>query len=310
MLRAGRFIGLLVWTLAAGLALAYRDVELVPGRRYQAHEVGPVHELVRKYMRYSTAASSFVELDKGWASCGLACNSPDVRDVMLNLTWHVDAPLSDGLIGIHKRDKEIVVAWAGTHRYRALITDVSVFTMPYAANEGSVHGGFLDSVRGVVGVVEQHLRRLMADYPDYMVVFTGHSKGGAEAALGALDLARRVDGLRQRMRVWTFGEPRLGDTQFASVYNKVLGPVTYRVTSAADPVVAMPPRFLLDYCHHNLEIWLSSADGNMYVARNYTKCDEDPLASSSVDFYDRSIIWHKNYLGLPPPDHADAEFSW
>ncbi|KAJ2809011.1 hypothetical protein H4R20_000434 [Coemansia guatemalensis] len=291
--------------------MGYRDVDLVPGHHYSASEVGHVHKLIRRYMRYSTAASSFVELSAGWASCGLACSSPDVQGVMLNMTWSVDFPLSDGLVSVHHDHKEIVVAWAGTHRYRALITDMAVFPVPYITGASiNVHSGFLDSVRGVIDRLAQHLEQLMSDYPDYMVIFTGHSKGGAEAVLSALDLVRSIEGLRQRIRVWTFGQPRVGDVQFASLYNQQLGAVTYRVTSFGDPVVAMPPSFLFGYCHHNLEIWLMNNEGDIYVGQNRTGCSEDPRASSSVDFYDRSIMWHKNYLGLPPPDHAAAVFSW
>ncbi|KAJ1771536.1 hypothetical protein IW140_001463 [Coemansia sp. RSA 1813] len=262
-------------------------------------------------MRYATAASSFVELKSGWNSCGIACNSPDVQDVVLNMTWHVDAPLSDGFVAVHHSDKEIVIAWAGTHRYRALLTDLAVFPQPYISGASmGVHSGFYDSVYGVDTLVGKHVEALMVEHPDYMVVFTGHSKGGAEAALSALNLVRRIEGLKSRIRVWTFGEPRLGDSQFATFYNRQLGSVTYRVTSAADPVVAMPPQFLFEYCHHGMEVWLMNARGDVYVGQNSTGCLEDPHASSSVDFYDRSIMWHKNYLGLPPPDHADAEFSW
>ncbi|KAJ1725463.1 hypothetical protein LPJ53_000393 [Coemansia erecta] len=299
---------------SAMLAVAvygYTDIELIPGKHYRAQDVQPLHAVIRKYMRYSTAATSFVDLHKGWASCGLACISPDVQDVVLNLTWHIDAPLSDGLIAVHPRDKEIVVAWAGTHRYRALITDMSVLTLPYIPGTTmGVHGGFLESVRGVEDRVRAHLRKLAQDYPDYTVVFTGHSKGGAEAALNALDVARSIGGIKPRIRVWTFGEPRLGDSEFAEFYNRQLGPVTYRVTSMADPVVAMPPMFLFNYCHHSLEIWLKNDQGDVYVAQNRTECFEDSNASSSIDFYDRSVKWHKNYLGLPPPDHAAALFSW
>lgn len=309
-----------IYLLSILAVYAYRDVELVPGKRYAASNVKSVHNLIRKYMRYSTAASSFVELANGWRSCGLACNSPDVRNAMLNYTWHTEVPLSDGFVGVHHEDKEIVVGWAGTHRYRALLTDMTVMTLPYLNYQqngmeigGNVHGGFLVSVRGVIDSVADKLTRLARDFPSYMVVFTGHSKGGAEAALSALDLIRRIEGLKGRLRVWSFGAPRLGDTMFASFYNRVLGPVTYRVTSMADPVVEMPPQFLFDYCHHSTEIWLSNANGDIYVGQNNqttSGCQEDPLASKSVDFYDRSVMWHKNYLGLPPPDHRDALFSW
>ncbi|KAI8326210.1 alpha/beta-hydrolase [Martensiomyces pterosporus] len=223
----------------------------------------------------------------------------------------MDFPLSDGYIAIHHPDEEIVVAWAGTHRYRALVMDMAVFTLPYLQGEDmGVHGGFRDAVRGVIGRVKTCLERLANDYPSYTVIFTGHSKGGAEAALSALDLVRRIDGLQGRVRVWTFGQPRLGDAKFASHYNRVLGNVTYRVVSEADPVVAVPPRLLFDYCHHDLEVWLMNEEGDIYVGQNHTECGEDPLASSSVLFFERSIESHKNYLGLPPQDHANAEFSW
>ncbi|KAJ2727132.1 hypothetical protein GGI07_000016 [Coemansia sp. Benny D115] len=301
-----------VLAFLGSLVAGYKDVHLTPGKYYQASEVQQVHGLVRKYMRYSTAATSFVELKKGWVSCGLACISPDVKAVVLNYTWHVDMPLSDGFIAVHTDDQEIVVSWAGTHRYRALVTDMSVLTVSLipGARMG-VHSGFLDSVQGMLDEIQPRLSALMAEYPSYMVVFTGHSKGGAEASLSALELVRRIHGLRERVRVWTFGEPRLGDVEFAGFYNRQLGPVTYRVTSAADPVVAMPPQFLFNYCHHGRELWLMDAEGSLYVEMNRTEdCFEDPRASASVGFYERSIAWHKNYLGLPPADHASALFSW
>ncbi|KAJ2713587.1 hypothetical protein H4R19_002174 [Coemansia spiralis] len=297
--------------LCALLVAALGHHGLVPGRTYAASEVRHVHRLVRRYMRYATAAASFVELSGGWAGCGEACRDGDVRSAILNQTWHTDAPLSDGLVAVHHGSREIVVAWAGTHRYRALLLDMAVFPQPYIPGASiGVHGGFLASVRGAVGAVGRQLEQLMADYPGYTVVFTGHSKGGAEAALSALDLVRSIAGLRQRIRVWTFGEPRIGDAHFAAFYNRHLGNVTYRVASLADPVVAMPPRLLVDFCHHGLELWLMNEEGDMYVGRRYGGCSEDPRGSSSVDFYDRSIRWHKDYLGLPPADHASAAFSW
>ncbi|KAJ1938454.1 hypothetical protein FBU59_004431 [Linderina macrospora] len=172
---------LLVCLLTPSTCSAYRDPVLVPGTVYHANDVRHVHNLVRKYMRYSTAATSFVDFDDGWTSCGIACNSPDVRTVMLNVTWHIDFPLSDGFVALHHNDREIVVSWAGTHRYRALLMDMVFFTSPYIEGEDmNVHSGFLESVRGIIGPVKQHLEALMDEFPDYTVVVTGHSKGGGK----------------------------------------------------------------------------------------------------------------------------------
>ncbi|KAJ2449675.1 hypothetical protein EV183_004754 [Coemansia sp. RSA 2336] len=298
--------GLQTWMVAA-----YQDIWLEPGQYYAASKLQAVHGAIQRYMRFSIAASSFVDVSAGWSGCGQACSTSDIQDAMLNVTWHIDLPLSDGLIAVQHKAREIVVAWAGTHRYRALVTDMAVFPLPYIPGTSiGVYGGFLDSVRGVIDAVARSLEELMSEYPDYTVIFTGHSKGGGEAAISALDLVRRIEGLQSRARVWTFGEPRLGDMQFAALYNRRLGNVTYRVTSLADPVVVMPPKFLVDYCHHNTELWIMNEEGDIYVGQNHADCLEDPRASSSIAFYDRSIQWHKNYLGLPPPDHANALFSW
>ncbi|KAK6054041.1 triacylglycerol lipase, partial [Cooperia oncophora] len=59
-------------------------------------------------------------------------------------------------------------------------------------------------------------------YADYKVVFTGHSLGGALAALAAARTAK--EGLRpgDKITIYTFGEPRVGTAQFAMNFDALI----------------------------------------------------------------------------------------
>ncbi|RCN25095.1 triacylglycerol lipase [Ancylostoma caninum] len=77
-------------------------------------------------------------------------------------------------------------------------------------------------------------------YSNYMVTFTGHSLGGALAAVAA---ARTVaEGLRpgHQLTVYTFGEPRVGNVDFAKSFDELI-PNSYRVVFGKDIVPHMPP---------------------------------------------------------------------
>jgi len=102
---------------------------------------------------------------------------------------------------------------------------------------------------------------------------TGHSMGGALALLCTLDLdalfldpSRGPSELaippktlsdRVRFRVFTYGEPRVGNlafSRFAATIPRVQSMT--RTTYNYDPVPHLPPRFL-DYIHHGTELYLT-----------------------------------------------------
>jgi predicted lipase len=81
----------------------------------------------------------------------------------------------------------------------------------------SVHEGFYDAYLELSGGVHQGLMDVMALKPDYQLVVTGHSLGGAMATLCALNLTVNY-GLDPI--VYTFGSPRVGFQNFADFYYK------------------------------------------------------------------------------------------
>ena len=52
----------------------------------------------------------------------------------------------------------------------------------------SAHGGWWKSWQSVADMLPSKIEAAVADYPDYRLVFTGNSFGGALAILGGTDL--------------------------------------------------------------------------------------------------------------------------
>lgn len=116
-------------------------------------------------------------------------------------------------------------------------------------------------------VLLDHVSEARKRYPDYKLVLTGHSLGGAVAALAGLEMLLRGWG----PQVTTFGEPRVGNDDFVRFLNEMFnltdagsgsdeqGMMFRRVTHVDDPVPLLP----LDewgYKMHAGEIFISKSD--------------------------------------------------
>jgi len=64
-----------------------------------------------------------------------------------------------------------------------------------------------------------------------------HSLGGALAILASADIKLHFGKVNY---VYTFGQPRVGNSQFAAFYDNLV-PQTFRIINYADLVVHLPP---------------------------------------------------------------------
>ncbi len=215
-------------------------------------------------------------------SCASRCN--EFPTVELIRTWNTGILLSDscGFVAVdhgltqskdgeiaHK--PEIVIAFRGTYSITNTVVDLSTVPqeyVPYPAPGDSdedgdgdkperrcsnctVHTGFLASWTSARELVLPALQEARAKHPDYRIHLVGHSLGGAVAALAALELKLSA-GLHD-VRVTTFGEPRVGNSQLAKYIDVAFGldhdykddsdleSRSYRrVTHANDPVPLLP----------------------------------------------------------------------
>jgi len=135
-----------------------------------------------------------------------------------------------------------LVTWRGTKEPIDWLTDLNAL---YENIKGcSIHKGIYDSVASVIEQVNAAVRDLGKP-----VVIDGHSLGGGQAM---------VNGYRSTWdirAVYTFGQPRVGDPNFARLYDQTSKFPTFRVTNATDPVPWVP--WLLGrYRHAGKEIFM------------------------------------------------------
>ncbi|EFP00003.1 hypothetical protein CRE_18522 [Caenorhabditis remanei] len=163
---------------------------------------------------------------------------------------------------------------------------------------------------------------------DYEITFTGHSLGGALAALAAARTAKQGYRPGNMIKVYTFGQPRVGTRLFARNFDALL-PNTYRVVFRRDIVPHMPAchknqTFIseheggakpchadhLDYYHHGTEIWYPD---EMTPGAHYVEClgapkNEDFACSDRIKFFidqSESYTWdHRHYFAVKVPPYG------
>ena len=91
-------------------------------------------------------------------------------------------------------------------------------------------------------------------YTDYEVWVTGLSLGGALACVTAATISEYKYVPADKIKLVTFGEPRVGNTAFASTVENLV-PYAFRVIHADDIIPHVPPKGTLGYYHHKYEVW-------------------------------------------------------
>eukprot|EP00892_Ulva_mutabilis_P001937 jgi/Ulvmu1/11744/UM008_0157.1 len=122
-----------------------------------------------------------------------------------------------------------------------------------------VHSGFYNAYKSVAAQVRSTVDLCTGGDPAWSVTTTGHSLGGALAAVCAYDLAVSRD-FPHAVDSYTFGSPRVGNGCFARAYARAV-PRTFRMLNTLDIVPQLPP--LLLYSHVGHECRLYSATGRL-----------------------------------------------
>ena len=204
---------------------------------------------------------------------------------------------SDGFLsytGYNPNTNQIVIAFRGTDNIANWFKDLDFFFTDYSKCSGcKVHRGFYESWQSVSSGVITSINTLFSSYPSASVLVTGHSLGAAVSLFAALDLATQTS---VTLRLYNFGEPRVGNPTFAAWAASVLpGGKQFRVTHKADPVPHVPPMsFGFLHCPH--ELWYNNNGDSSYSDCNDSPSAEDPNCSDSVTIPD-VIHDHVMYLG-------------
>jgi predicted lipase len=126
------------------------------------------------------------------------------------------------------------------------INNLKFNTVGYPGCSGcQVHQGFYEEYRAMSEKVKDEVTKYKQSYSRAKLYLGGHSLGGALAILAALDIVSKdydiVDskGIHAD-ELYTFGQPRLGDTNFAHYCSSKIENL-FRVVNYEDIVPHLPP---------------------------------------------------------------------
>src|SRR5262249_14924008 len=149
----------------------------------------------------------------------------------------------------------LIVAFRGTEFVHDWLDDFDFIAAPYEPipGRGTVHQGFQLAYYSI----RENLRKLVAQHASKCkkLVITGHSLGGALAALTAPDLLNDV-AARLSPSLYPWGEPRVGHGDFVSFFNTHVN-ICYRIVNVWDVVPHLPP-VLAAYEHEGNGVTIDS----------------------------------------------------
>lgn len=117
-----------------------------------------------------------------------------------------------------------------------------------------VHGGFWDAWTEIRDRAKTRVLSAVKTYPNFRLVITGHSLGGAIATLAAGEFRKINDDLAARTELYTYGSPRVGNGHTAAFLTDQ-SDLSFRVTSMSDPI-PREPGHVLGYKHTSPEFWI------------------------------------------------------
>lgn len=140
-----------------------------------------------------------------------------------------------------------IVAFRGTEpiNLASWLTDADVIaqTLPARWNaRGAVHRGFLANLEAVWDEVDRQLGRAPeGGAPVEAIYLTGHSLGGAMAALAAARLLAAPGTAAKLRGIYTYGQPAVGDGAFAHWGREAYGAILFRHIYNRDIIPRLPP---------------------------------------------------------------------
>ncbi|KAI7828372.1 Alpha/Beta hydrolase protein [Kickxella alabastrina] len=218
------------------------------------------------------------------------CLFPKTIETVVDYTWYNNLPASVGYISHNDRTGVIVVSFRGSADTQDWVQNSEFLMDPWPEHiPGSmVHHGFLTAYKSVSETVTARITRLIRLYPNYKLVFTGHSLGGAEAVLCAVDVLRMVPEVKSRVHIYTYGMPRIGNNAWADSID-ALGIPIYRVVYESDLVPHIPFQWL-GYQHFSQEVWIHKNQTHFCGMEQ-----ESLLCSAGTPYLDYNIKDHSQY---------------
>ena len=154
----------------------------------------------------------------------------------------------------------IIIVFRGTNNIEDWINNGKLKQEYYLSHNHDnikLHCGFNNAIDGIIA---QILTFIYSKYNKKVkhILITGHSLGGALSSILSFRL-KKSHGISPRL-IYTFGQPRVGNIEFAKDYDNLLGNNTYRIINENDFIPKLPNKSINNYSHFNLNRLLLNSE--------------------------------------------------
>ena len=140
-------------------------------------------------------------------------------------------------------DNKLSIIFRGTESMRDVLTDLNIIQVDmnlenfYDETPPEVHWGFYNQFKELKPDLDKIINDYKSDDENKEIVFAGHSLGGALATIASVNYSYNNPNLS--VNCITYGSPRVGDQQFADIFNKNVKN-SFRFVNDNDPIPCIP----------------------------------------------------------------------
>ena len=172
--------------------------------------------------------------------------------------WFLSIDFCSSFMAISESEKTIVLAFRGsTNQGQVFSQFVETISTPKTVflEKGQVESYYKTAFDTLWSSgLHKDFRQIRSLYPDYKVLITGHSLGGALASLASLWIVYYNFVPAEQLVLYTFGMPRVGDLEYALIHDRYVRN-SMRVVHTSDLVPKFPCRIGVGVaprppCHH------------------------------------------------------------
>jgi hypothetical protein len=261
---------------------------------------GPLSIQTASLYALASYCAILYEKDHKEYDCGYEC-AGETEGSILALAYTEPKSMTRLLITYNHKLKTIVFQSKGMQDIKEIYKSLQIVTTKlndkssFGHEPGiKLHSGFRKINEELRFTSMPTLLRLSRKYPDYKIVFVGHSLGGGIALLAAVDYYE-LYGNADRISVYTFGKPRIGNNVWAHYVNRLpFVDRIFRMTRYGDPFTLFPPRFM-GY-EQEMQAYQVQSDGSFLKCKSNSNSGESDECSFPIWKY--HLRAHNDYYEL------------